>query len=278
MRLTDTHCHLDLHQFDADRAAVLQRAAQAGVEKILIPALDLESSRAVLALALTSPMLYAAVGFHPTDAEKWEPQSAAKLRELARSDPNNVAAIGEIGLDYYWVGEPEKRLRQREVLALQLHLAAELELPAVIHLREEKDAWEGEASNDLLCILSDWHKELVEAASPLAARPGVLHSFNGTLETARQALAMNFCIGATGPVTYKNAGMKRHIVGDLPLEALLIETDAPYLTPVPQRGKRNEPAYVAYIADTIAAIHSKNPAEIADITAANASRLFAWGE
>jgi TatD DNase family protein len=142
-------------------------------------------------------------------------------------------------------------------------------------MREENDAWFGEASEDLLKILKGWQGNLRGA---LAERPGVLHSFNGNLETAQRALALNFYIGITGPVTYKNADEKRGIIRQLPLDKILIETDAPFLSPVPFRGKRNEPAYVGHIADKIAEIHLKSPAEIASITTANAARLFAWGD
>jgi TatD DNase family protein len=142
-------------------------------------------------------------------------------------------------------------------------------------MREENDAWFGEASQDLLKILKEWQNSL---QGTLAEKPGVLHSFNGNLETAQKALALNFYLGITGPVTYKNAGEKRKIVGQLPLDKILIETDSPFLAPVPFRGKRNQPAYVGHIADKIAEIHLKSPAEIASITTTNAARLFAWGD
>jgi len=142
-------------------------------------------------------------------------------------------------------------------------------------MREQDDAWFGDASMDLLEILTEWQSGL---SGDLRERPGVLHSFNGTLETAQKALALNFYLGVTGPVTYSNADKKREVISQLPLDRLLIETDGPYLTPVPHRGKRNEPAYVVHIADKIAEIHSKSPAEIAEITTANAARLFAWGD
>jgi TatD DNase family protein len=170
--LTDTHCHLDLNKFDADREEVIQRASAAGVTRMLIPALELESSLAVLKLAESHPNLYAAIGFHPTDLDKWNESSIEKLRELIFPHPNpspgergtqgegKIVAIGEIGLDYYWVKEPHKRAQQREVLKQQLMLAQELNKPAVIHMREENDGWFGQASIDLLEILGGWHNEL----------------------------------------------------------------------------------------------------------------------
>ena len=188
-----------------------------------------------------------------------------------------IVAIGEIGLDYYWVKEPEKRAQQGNVLKQQLKLAQDVNKPVVIHMREENDAWFGQASVDLLEILSEWHNELQKQNHSLAEKPGVLHSFNGNLETAQKAIDLNFYIGVTGPVTYKNAEEKRQIIRQLPLERLLIETDAPFLTPVPHRGKRNEPAFVAYIADKIAEIHMTTREQVAELTTTSAARLFGWG-
>ena len=287
--LTDTHCHLDFNKFDEDRDAVIQRAIEAGVERILIPALELKSSQAVVKLANSLPNLFAAVGFHPTDLDAWDENSVENLREMIRPHPNpspsgrrtqgegKIVAIGEIGLDYYWVKEPEKQALQREVLKQQLRLAQEVNLPVIIHMREENDAWFGQASIDLLEILTVWQNDLQAQNHPLAKKPGVLHSFNGDLETAQKAIQLNFYIGVTGPVTYKNAEEKRQIIRQLPLERLLIETDAPFLTPVPYRGKRNEPAFVAHIADKIAEIHMTTREQVAKITSDNANNLFGWG-
>jgi TatD DNase family protein len=276
MKLTDTHCHLDYEKFDPDREAVIQRAKDAGLIRILVPGLDQRSSAEAVRLAESNSMVYAAVGFHPTDLEKFSEINFEQIQELVTHP--KVVAVGEIGIDYYWVKEEEKRTFQREILKRQLAFAESLNKPVVIHMREENDSWFGGASIDLLDILTEWHNGLTAQNHPLAQKPGVLHSFNGNLETAQKALALNFYIGVTGPVTYKNANEKRQIIRQLPLERLLIETDAPFLAPVPQRGKRNEPAYVRHIADKIGEIHSKNPAEIAAITTENARRLFAWGD
>ncbi len=273
MILTDTHCHLDLEQFDSDRADVLSRAWEAGLTRILIPGLTLASSSAAVHLAESHPNLFAAVGVHPNDALTWDEGTLPGLRQLAGSP--RVRAIGEIGLDYYWKDAPPGL--QQKVLTAQLALAAELQLPVVLHLRETGDAAEGPCASDLLNILSVWVKQLAVEKNPLAARPGVLHSFSGSLPVARQALQLNFMIGLTGPLTYKNAENKRQVAAGLPLDRLLIETDAPFLAPVPRRGMRNEPAFVRHIADKIAEIHSRNPEEIATLTAANAERLFVWG-
>ena len=273
MNLTDTHCHLDYNKFDPDRAEVIQRANDSGLTRILVPGLHHKSSSDAVRLAESNQSVYAAVGFHPTDLEEFSESTFQQVKELAHHP--KVVAVGEIGIDYYWVKENDKREFQREVLKQQLQFAKEINKPVIIHMREENDAWLGEASVDLLKILEEWQSSL---HGTLAERPGVLHSFNGNLETAQKALSLNFYIGITGPVTYKNAEEKRNIIRQLPLTKLLIETDSPFLTPVPHRGKRNEPAYVRHIADKIAEIHLKSPAEIADITTANAARLFAWGD
>lgn len=285
--LTDTHCHLYLEQFDPDRDEVLERAAQAGLTRILVPGLDLPSSRRAAELAEYHPMLFAAVGVHPTEALSWDLQSVEEQRRLAESYASRpgvqslqtshspIVAIGEIGLDYYWDAAP--RDVQKAILGEQLRLAARLSLPVVIHLREKGDAPHGECAEELLQILSEWVRQLRGAQSPLALRPGVLHSFSGSLASAEQALELGFYIGVTGPVTYKNAEAKREVIRHIPLDKLLIETDAPYLSPVPRRGRRNEPAFVRHIADKIAELHHITPEEAAEITSANAERLFGWG-
>ncbi len=273
MNLTDSHCHLDYHKFNADRAEVIQRAKDSGLSRMLIPGLHHRSSRDAIAIAEEYPEIYAAVGFHPADLKEFTPETFAIAKELARHP--KVVAVGEIGLDYYWEKDESARALQRQRLKEQLALAQEIGKPVVIHMREENDQWFGQCSIDLLNILSEWQSGL---SGSLKENPGVLHSFNGTLETAQAALAMNFYIGVSGPVTYPKAEKKREVVKNLPLEKILIETDSPFLPPVPHRGKRNEPAYVSHIADKIAEIHSKSPAEIAAQTAANAARLFAWGD
>ncbi|MGZ9166726.1 MAG: TatD family hydrolase, partial [Anaerolineales bacterium] len=224
--LTDTHCHLDFNKFDEDRDAVLQRAIEVGVNRILIPGLDFESSSSAIQLAESHSNIYAAVGFHPTDLEKFSEQAFQKVRELAKHP--KVVAIGEIGLDYYWVKEVEERAFQREALKRQLAFAESVNKPVVVHMREENDAWFGEASVDLLEILNEWLEGLSDKIHPLAGKPGVLHSYNGNLETAQKAIDLNFFIGVTGPVTYKNAEEKRNIIKQLPITKLLIETDAPF--------------------------------------------------
>ena len=274
MALTDTHCHLDLHQFDEDRAAVIERAEKAGLVRILIPALSVSSSLSIINLVESHPMLNAAIGVHPTETSDFRLETLDELRKLA-SQPK-VKAIGEIGLDYYWDSAPHET--QRQALKAQLALATELDLPVVIHLREKGDAIGGPCAEDAMSILEDWVAGLGPEKKALRQNPGVLHSFSGSLETAQRAISLNFYIGITGPVTFKNARYKQEMVSQLPLERLLIETDAPYLAPHPHRGERNEPAFVSEIADKIAGLQSRNREEVAAITTINAARLFSWGE
>ncbi|GAB4543541.1 MAG: TatD family hydrolase [Anaerolineales bacterium] len=273
MNLTDTHCHLDYFKFNADRAEVIARAKDSGLSRILVPGLHHRSSRDAITIAEEHPEIHAAVGFHPTDLKEFTPKTFEEVKELSQHP--KAVAIGEIGLDYYWVKDEAERAHQREALRQQLAFAKEINKPVILHMREENDEWLGQCSLDMLKILTEWSGGLSGA---LQENPGALHSFNGTLETAQAAIALNFYIGVTGPITYPKAEKKREVIRQLPLTKLLIETDAPFLPPVPYRGKRNEPAYVGHIADKIAEIHSKSPAEIADQTAANAARLFAWGD
>lgn len=262
--LADTHCHLDFAAFDEDRDAVLSRGREAGVERILNPGIDLASSRAAVDLAESRSQLYAAVGVHPNESASWDDHSVANLRALA--DSPKVVAVGEIGLDYYRDRAP--RDLQKRVFEEQLSLATELKLPVVIHNRQ--------ATAELLQILQAWQAGLRASGSPLAERPGVLHSFSAGLQDALKAIELHFFIGFTGPVTFGNARELQDLVAALPLDHLLVETDAPFLAPHPYRGKRNEPAHVRLIADKIAQLHQIDFAVVAQTTSHNARMLFDW--
>ena len=283
MILTDTHCHLDLENFDPDRSAVLERAAQAGVVHILVPGLSLPSSRSAVKLAKSHPMLSAAIGVHPTEAATWNESSFDELLSLFSSPYGNgergeskIVAIGEIGLDYYWNAATQEL--QKNILQLQLDLAARLGLPVILNMRESKEEQHEQCASDLLQILEKWTAGLRQGNNRLAERPGVLHSFDGSLETARRAIRLGFAIGVTGPVTFSNAHARQAIVSELPLDRVLLETDAPFQTPHPYRGKRNEPSYVRLIADKIALLHACTLEEVATATSRNAGRLFGWKE
>jgi TatD DNase family protein len=279
--LIDSHCHLDLRKFDADRADVIQRALQAGVNHILIPGLSEASSLSVVKLATSHPILYAAVGVHPTESSTWTAETKDHLREIvihnevrqgSNARQKKIVAIGEIGLDYYWDTDPH--FLQQNVLREHLDLAGELGLPVIIHFREKGDAPDGSCAADLLDILKEWIATLRSGNNPLAERPGVLHSFAGSLQTACQVIDMNFYLGITGPVTYRKD--RQQLIANLPLDRLLIETDSPFLAPAPHRGKRNEPAFVRLIADKIAMINNCSIEETTARTTNNAARLFSW--
>jgi len=264
MVLVDTHCHLDFNTFDTDRESVLRRALEGGVNRILVPGVDLVSSQRAIRLAESEKVIFAAVGIHPNDALSWKKDSLEHLRNLAGHP--KVVAIGEIGLDYYRDRAP--RALQTQIFKDQLGLAAELSLPVVIHSRQ--------AEEDILEILEAWKKALLANHSDLFEHPGVLHSFSGRQKEAQRAIKARFSIGVTGPVTYPNARELRETLWSLNLEDLLIETDAPFLTPQAHRGKRNEPAYVCYIAQKLAELFNMTQENVAIITSNNASRIFNW--
>jgi TatD DNase family protein len=253
--LVDSHAHLDFSQFDADRQEVLARAQEAGVEIIVNAGAGLEASQAGVALAETYPQVYAAVGVHPHEAKTLNEDVQAELRDLAQHP--KVVAIGEIGLDYYRDLSP--RPIQRQAFQQQLALAKELGKPIIVHDRE--------AHADVMNMLRQWVRE---SHQPV----GVMHCFSGDLAMAREVIAMGFYVSIPGPVTFTNAGRLPELVRVLPLERLLIETDCPYLTPHPHRGKRNEPAYVRLVAEAMARIRGISLEQVARITTANAQALF----
>ncbi len=262
--IADTHCHLDFDAFNGDRDAVISRARDAGIVRILNPGIDLNSSHAAIMLAEKYEEVFVACGVHPNDAHSWSDDTLQALKQIANHP--KVAAIGEIGLDYYRDRAP--RDMQKHILVQQLALAAEVGLPVVVHNRQ--------ASEDILDLLSAWHADLVTSGSPLAEHPGVLHSFSGDEGVARRAIDLNFMIGITGPITYKNAEDLRQTVSSIPISVLLVETDAPFLTPQARRGERNEPAYVAWVIDKIAEIHSLPVQVVMEQTIANSNKLFHW--
>ncbi|MCJ7694173.1 MAG: TatD family hydrolase [Anaerolineaceae bacterium] len=262
MKFTDTHCHLEFDAFDKDRNETIDRAKTAGLFFILNPGIDLPSSK--LAIELTTMyngLIFAGIGMHPNYGKTWEHSTLEELRKLASEE--NVKAIGEIGLDYYRQHTPHDL--QKLIFREQLALAKELDLPVLIHNRD--------ATIDLMPILAEWYQSLHQS-SPLIQKPGVLHSFSDDAGTAKKAIEMNFFIGVTGPVTFKNALDRKEMVANLPMEKILLETDAPFLTPHPYRGRRNEPCYIPHIAEEIARLKNISVSEVASITSQNTSFLF----
>jgi TatD DNase family protein len=263
--LVDTHCHLDFDRFDKDREAVLARAAQNGVAAIVVPGVDLRNSRAAVALAEKHAPVYAAVGVHPTSTDELDAATLRELRDLAGHP--KVVAIGEIGLDYYWPKQPKRDWpcaapeTQRKAFRQQLDLAAETGLPVIIHNRE--------ADTDVMIALED---AFGGRATP--STTGVLHSFSGDLELAEWTLELGFYVGITGPVTFPKSGQTKEVAQKIDFERLLIETDAPFLTPHPYRGKRNEPALVRLVAQEIAQLRGCSLEDVALRTTQNAQTLF----
>jgi TatD DNase family protein len=258
MELIDTHCHLDWNTFDSDREAVIDRAVQAGVRRMITIGVDVASSRRAIEIAEQHESLYAAVGVHPNDCAGFDAAALQEIRLLAQHP--KVVAIGEIGLDYYW--REVDHDRQAQAFRAQLELAAETGKPVIIHSRD--------AVTDVVTMLEDFTHHVSRIR-------GTLHSYFDDLVIAQRVFAIGFFIGITGPITFKKSDREREIVKQVPLDQVLLETDAPFLTPVPHRGERNEPAYVRHVAKAIASVRGQPAEEIARQTTYNAERLFRLG-
>ena len=250
----DTHAHLNADQFQDDGEEVIERAKAEGVSNIVVVGFDEKTIKGALLLAEKHESIFAAVGWHPVDAIDMTDDHLLWLEQL--SSHEKVVALGEMGLDYYWDKSPKEV--QQEVFRKQIRLAKKVKLPIIIHNRD--------AHEDIVTILRE------EGASEVG---GIMHCFSGSLETAQQCVEMNFHISLGGPVTFKNAKKPKEVAREIPLDRLLIETDCPYLAPHPYRGKRNEPSYVKLVAETIAELKGVSVEEIAQITNANAKKLFA---
>lgn len=252
MMLFDTHAHYDAEQFEQDRDEVLSGLPGRGVSLVVDPGCDLPSSRKAVELAERYPFLYAAVGCHPENCAPYQEGDLDELRRLAAHP--KVVAIGEIGLDYYWEENPPRQL-QRKVFRDQLALARELELPVIVHDRE--------AHGDSLAIV----KEFPEVR-------GVFHCYSGSVEMAKELVKLGWMISFTGVLTYKNARKTVEAAQAIPIERLMIETDSPYMAPVPHRGKRNDSGYVIHVCQRLAEIKGISLEECARITRENGTRFF----
>lgn len=250
---------MDVFRDDLDQ--IIEAARQAGVSRILVPGTYIESSHLAVQISERYPEVYAAVGVHPHSAANWQSKDKKTLTSLANHP--KVVAIGEIGLDFYRDLSP----RPAQVICLrdQLELAAELTLPIIVHNRE--------AITDVLGILIPWVKSLGASRSGIS---GVLHAYSADEQAAKLAMKHGFYLGIAGPITFKNAEELRSMVYNLPIERLLIETDAPYLAPAPRRGKRNEPANVQWIIEKVASVKETKIETVARITTTNAETLFNW--
>ncbi|HWR56337.1 MAG TPA: TatD family hydrolase [Negativicutes bacterium] len=249
----DSHAHLDGQSFDGDREAVLQRARDAGISAIINVGFDMPSCRSTLALAEAHPEIYAAVGIHPHDAATVKEDDFAQLHQWAAHP--KVVAVGEIGLDYYRNLSP--RDLQREAFLRQIALARKVAKPIIIHDRD--------AHGEIMDIL---RQEFYDVPG------GVMHCYSGSAAMAAEIVKMGLYISIAGPVTFANNRKLGEVVEQIELGRLLIETDAPYLTPEPHRGKRNESAFVRFVAEKIAEIKKISVEEVASVTSANTRRLF----
>lgn len=251
--LFDTHTHLTDVAFDEDREEVIRRAEQAGVSLMVNVGYSRETIPPTLALAEQHDSIYAAVGWHPQQAKEMTPQDLAWLEELAAHP--KVVALGEMGLDYYWDTSPKEV--QQTVFREQIALAKRVNKPIIIHNRD--------AHQDVVTILREENAQEVG---------GVMHCFSGSVEIAQACLELGFYISFGGPITFKNAKKPKEVAKTIPLDRLLIETDSPYLTPHPYRGKRNESSYVRYVAESLAELRGLTYEEICQITTENGKRLF----
>lgn len=249
----DSHAHYYDQRFDSDRDEILKKVYDSGVRYVLSAASDLATSRENISLARQYDFIYAAVGIHPHEASEMNDDAVAALTDYAKKP--KVVAIGETGLDYYYDNSP--REVQKMAFARQIRLAVDLKLPIIVHDRD--------AHEDTLTILKN---------EKAGSAGGVLHCFSGSVEMAREVLNNNLYISIAGPVTFKNARKLVEVVKYVPDDRLIIETDCPYLTPEPFRGKRNDSSYLCYIAQKIAEIKGKSLEQIAQITTDNARRLF----
>lgn len=250
--LFDTHAHYDDERFDEDRETLLRAMPEKGVGLIVNPGCDLPSSRMAVDMAQKYDFLYAAVGIHPENCRDFAPAMMDGLRALAKAP--KVVAIGEIGLDYYWAENPPRELQQ-EVLRRQLALAQELRLPVIIHDRD--------AHADTLSIVREFPQVT-----------GVFHCFAGSVEMAQALIKMGWMLSFNGAATFKNAKKAPEVIAAVPLEKLMIETDAPYLTPVPHRGERNDSSYVRFVAEKIAEIKGISAEEVEKATWENGKAFF----
>lgn len=251
--LIDSHVHLDDSQFDEDREAVIDSLRENNLELVINVGADMESSKRAVELSEKYDMIYAAVGVHPHDAKAIDEDTIEALRQLSKAP--KVVAIGEIGLDYHYDNSP--RDTQKKWFRRQIKLAKELDLPIIVHDRE--------ATKDTLDIITEEHDGKLR---------GVIHCFSSSVEVAEQYIKLGFFISLGGPVTFKNAKMPKMVATEVPLESLLIETDSPYLAPVPFRGKRNDPTKVRYVAETIANLKEISYERLVEATNKNTKRLF----
>lgn len=251
--LIDTHAHLDDEIFDDDRDEVIKRANESGISTIINIGYNKETIQSTLELVDRYKFIYGAIGWHPNNAHEMKEEDLVWIEELSKHP--KILAIGEIGLDYYWDFAPKDV--QQEIFRKQIQLAKRVKLPIIIHDRD--------AHHNVCQILNE------EGAIEIG---GIMHSFSGSLEMAKECIEMGFYISFSGPVTFKNAKKPKEVASQIPLDRILVETDSPYLTPEPYRGKRNESTYVRYVAAKIAELRGMDAEEIEKITTKNAKKIL----
>ncbi|HAM63810.1 MAG TPA: hydrolase TatD [Erysipelotrichaceae bacterium] len=250
----DSHAHLTSEDYDPDRSEMIRRAKDAGLQKILLIGCGVENSMQAIALAESDDLFDVAVGFHPQEIEEMNDETWEEMLKLWRHP--KIVAIGEIGLDHYWHEAPEHRALQRVAFLKQIDIANQLDLPILIHTRD--------ATQETFDILKD-HP---------CHRAGIMHCYSGSVEMAREFIKLGYVISLAGPVTFKNAVVPKEVAKQIPLESLLIETDSPYLTPMPFRGKRNESAYVIHVSEEICRLKEIDVATLQDAMSVTYQRLF----
>lgn len=248
----DTHAHYDADAFDADRHEILNNLPSQGISLVLNPGCDLLSSRTAVEFTQTFPHVFAAVGVHPSDCESYTDQVEEEFIQLAQNP--KVRAIGEIGLDYYWEDNAPRAV-QKDVFRRQLALAERLNLPVIVHDREA-------------------HQDCLEIVKSFPNVRGVYHCYSGGVEDAKTLVKLGWMLSFTGVITYKNARKSLEVIEIVPMEHIMIETDAPYLAPVPHRGKRNDSAFVPLVAEKIAEVKGLSQQEVARVTTENGVRFF----
>ncbi len=253
-KFIDSHAHLDDNRFNKDRDEIINLLFDNDIEAVLNPGIDLSSSKEALLMAEKYHHIYAAVGCHPHDSKHMNDDHMNTFKDMAENS-NKVIAIGEIGLDYYY--DNSDRDTQRKWFREQIRLAKELDLPYIVHDRD--------AHGDILKIMKEEYYDGVR---------GIMHCYSGSLELSKELLRLGFYISLGGPLTFKNAKVPKQVAREIPFDRLLIETDSPYLTPEPFRGKRNEPKYVKYVAEEVAKIRNISLDETAEKTRENFKRLF----
>lgn len=262
MHLVDTHCHLNMMQSESNLDEIIDNAIKNDIHRIMVPGIDLESSIEAIKIAEKYEIVYAAIGYHPNDVNKWNENSFSLLADLSQHP--KVKAIGEIGLDFYRDHSPKSI--QLHVFKEQLKLSDKTGLPVILHSRNSIE--------EIFRILIDWqHTRILSEQNQYL---GIMHSFEGNLDQANLITKLPFFLGIGGPITYKNSHEKHKIAMKISLESILLETDSPFLSPLPYRGKKNEPANIKFIAEKIAHLTEKPLKWVSEVTSKNANKIFAW--